>query len=120
MDITPIIPNNKKIVNGYDKGYFLINNEKYTDSIIVFPEHIILFPELDINNTEHYLRFLNVDIEIILVGTGAEHVRSSSSVKNYLLKQNLNFEFMSTSAACRTYNILLSEGRYVIAVLVAL
>lgn len=120
MNIIPIISDNKKVINGYKEGCFTINNEEYKGSIIVFPEHIILFPELDINNVNHLLRFLNVEIEVILVGTGAKHKSPSLQVKNHMHKQSLSFEFMSTGAACRTYNVLLSEDRYVIAILIAI
>ncbi|WP_339048427.1 Mth938-like domain-containing protein [Candidatus Mesenet endosymbiont of Phosphuga atrata] len=120
MDITPIISDNKKIIDGYKEGCFIINNEEYKGSVIVFPERVVPFPELDINNMDHLLRFLNVETEVILVGTGAKHISPHLSVRDHIRKQSLSFEFMSTGAACRTYNVLLSEGRYVIAILMAI
>lgn len=120
MDITPIVSDNKKIINGYKESCFTVNNEEYKGSIIVFPERVVSFPELDINNVDHLLRFLNIKIEVVLVGTGVKHISPYLSVRDHISKQSLSFEFMSTGAACRTYNILLSEDRYVIAILMAI
>lgn len=117
MDITPLILKDKNLINGYREGKFLVNNREYCGSIIVFPEKVIKLKESDINN---FKSFLTEEIEILLIGTGKTR-NLSSSVKSYLMEQKgLNFEFMTTSAACRTHNVLISEDRFVVSYLIAI
>ncbi|WP_250296902.1 Mth938-like domain-containing protein [Wolbachia endosymbiont of Oedothorax gibbosus] len=117
MDITPLILKEKNLINGYREGKFLVNNREYCGSIIIFPEKVIKLKESDINN---FKSFLTEEIEILLIGTGKTR-NLSSSVKSYLMEQKgLNFEFMTTSAACRTHNVLISEDRFVVSYLIAI
>ena len=56
--------------------------------------------------------------EIIIVGTGATQVFPSPDVLAPLVTHGVGFEIMDTRAACRTYNILMAEGRNVVAALI--
>ena len=121
MDITPLVSKNKNFINSYQEGKFLVNDKEYYGSIIVFPERVIELSELDINNKEHFELFLTGEIEVLLIGSGKIRSTSDSLVRSYLMQQEgLNFEFMSTDAACRTYNVLISEDRFVVAYLLAM
>ncbi len=121
MDITPLISENKNLINGYREGKFLVNNQEYCGSIIIFPEKVIKLKESDINSKEDFESFLTEEIEILLIGTGKTRNILSSSVKSYLMEQKgLNFEFMTTGSACRTHNILISEDRFVVSYLIAI
>lgn len=55
--------------------------------------------------------------EVLLVGTGDRHVMLPRDVLDPLLRVGIGVECMSTPAAARTYNVLMSEGRLVIAAL---
>ena len=55
--------------------------------------------------------------EILILGTGATQVFPDSSLYAELASRRIGLEVMSTPAACRTYNILRSEGRIVAAVM---
>lgn len=55
--------------------------------------------------------------EVLLIGTGARQVLLGHHIIQPLLKIGIGVECMSTQAAARTYNILMSEGRQVIAAL---
>ncbi|WP_175938564.1 Mth938-like domain-containing protein [Wolbachia endosymbiont of Litomosoides brasiliensis] len=115
MDIIPLVSKSKNFINGYSEGKFLVNNQEYHGSIIIFPERVIKLKESDINSKEHFEFFLTKEIEVLLIGTGKTRNIPHSSVKSYLMKQkSLNFEFMATDAACRTYNVLISEDRFVV------
>lgn len=118
MDITPIIPKDKNFISSYQEGKFLINDREYHNPIIVFPDRVIELKVFNINEKEHFESFVTEEIEVLLVGAGKMRTPPNPSVKFYLLQQkSLSFEFMSTDAACRTYNILISEGRFVVAFL---
>ncbi|APR98389.1 Mth938-like domain-containing protein [Wolbachia endosymbiont of Folsomia candida] len=121
MDITPLIFNNKNLINSYSEGRFLVNNREYCGSIIIFPEKVVELSEIDINNREYFERFLIEGVEILLIGTGKTRNTPNLSVKSYLTQQKgLNFEFMTTGAACRTHNVLVSEDRFVVTYLIAI
>lgn len=56
-------------------------------------------------------------IEIVLIGTGPALRFPRPDVLRPLIDARIGYEVMSTDAACRTYNLLLAEGRAVVALL---
>ncbi|HUH87576.1 MAG TPA: MTH938/NDUFAF3 family protein [Pusillimonas sp.] len=58
--------------------------------------------------------------EVLLIGTGSKQHLLPASVTGELLAMGIGVEFMSTQAAARTYNILMAEGRRVVAALLPL
>ena len=58
------------------------------------------------------------DPEIIIFGTGKEQVFPDPALFVPLMERGIGYEVMNTGAACRTYNILLSEERRVLAALI--
>ncbi|WP_168463927.1 Mth938-like domain-containing protein [Wolbachia endosymbiont of Ctenocephalides felis wCfeT] len=121
MNITPSILENKNLINSYKEGKFLVNDKEYCSCIIVFPEKVIELKKVDIDNQKHFESFLTKEVEILLIGTGKTRNTPNPSVKAYLMeRKGLNFEFMTTDAACRTHNVLILEDRFVVSYLVAL
>ena len=59
-------------------------------------------------------------IEIFLYGSGTVQVFPAKSLRDALVDRGLYIETMTTGAACRTYNILLAEGRAVAAAVLAI
>ncbi len=57
------------------------------------------------------------EIDVIFVGTGGETAHIPASLREQLEEAGLGVEAMNSPAACRTYNVLLSEGRRVAAAL---
>ena len=56
--------------------------------------------------------------EVVLIGTGSRHSMLPQSLTAPLLRVGIGVEAMSTQAAARTYNILMSEGRRVVVALI--
>ncbi len=56
--------------------------------------------------------------EVLLVGTGSRQIMLPHTVTHQLLRIGVGVEVMSTPAACRTYNILMGEGRKVVAAMI--
>lgn len=121
MDITPLIPKNKNFINSYGPLGFEINKVKYSNTLIVTPDQLLevkvtsmaeIF-EQDLSN------FFNIEPEIMLVGTGKNYStipnQLKNKVKNYYPLISINE--MTTDAACRTYNVLMSEDRNVAVIL---
>jgi uncharacterized protein len=59
------------------------------------------------------------NIDFVLLGTGAEMQRPPREVLNFFAAEKLNVDFMSTSSAVHTFNVMLAENRRVAAGLVA-
>ena len=99
MDITPLVPKGKNLIDGYGKGYILVSGKKHYAPIIISPDQFIF-------DAENYNEFLKLDNmpEILIIGSDSQINRSTLGI---------NAEIMSFGAACRTYNILLTEGREV-------
>ena len=57
--------------------------------------------------------------EFLLLGTGQLHIFPDGSLQEAFAAHNIGLEAMTTGAACRTYNVLLAEGRPVAAAFVA-
>ncbi|QIE54543.1 hypothetical protein G5B40_03280 [Pikeienuella piscinae] len=58
-------------------------------------------------------------IDVLLVGMGTEIAFLDAGARSALEAAGIGVEVMSTGSACRTYNVLLSEGRRVAAALIA-
>ncbi|MGN7618493.1 MAG: Mth938-like domain-containing protein [Ehrlichia sp.] len=120
MDITPIICANQNVITGYGTGKFFINDSVYLGSHIVFPNKVVSCLDLSVSSLENIIELLDTSLDIVLVGTGKNHIFLPNEIKNNFLKKGFNLEHMSTGAVCRTYNVLLYEGRNVCAALISL
>lgn len=104
----------------YGPGELIINESRYTASLILTPQHIISdwppqrFVELE---PEHFEPFIAIQPEVVIVGTGNSLRFPSAETLNPLIAHELGYEIMDTGAACRCYNILMTEGRNVAAAL---
>ncbi len=65
----------------------------------------------------HFEPVLALRPELVIFGSGARHRFIAPSLVRGLIEQGIGVEMMDTAAACRTYNILASEGRTVLAAL---
>ncbi|MGD2052477.1 MAG: Mth938-like domain-containing protein [Gammaproteobacteria bacterium] len=105
-------------VSGYDTGVILVNGAPKTASFVISREKLIedwAPTRIDELRTRHLEPLQAMQPELVLIGTG-ETLRFPS-VEHYacLIEQNIGVEIMDSAAACRTYNILLGEGRNVVA-----
>lgn len=111
----------QNIFSGYGDGYVMINKVRHAHNLIVFPDEIIeQWPvqsaaALDI---EHFDAVLPRKPEIILLGTGTKLRFPDYSLMAKILQTGIGFEVMDTQASCRTYNILVEEGRHVAAAII--
>jgi len=120
MDITPIIPQDMNVITSYGEGSFVINNEEYNGSIILSPNSVFKWEIESFENIStkelKYIEELNP--EILIIGCGDTHQPIPIEIRKHFDDLNIGVEIMTTGAACRTYNVLLAEGREVIAALV--
>jgi uncharacterized protein len=111
---------NSYLITAYGVGFIEINKQKYTKNLIVTSDQLILdwqatdFPSLC---AEHFTQIAELMPEVVLLGTGDTHQFLHPKIYQTLAAQGTPLECMTTPAACRTYNILMSEGRQVAAAL---
>jgi uncharacterized protein len=110
----------QNVIRAYVPGRVTINQEVYTASLIVTPERIVSdwppgqFSEL---TAAHFDAIAALSPEVVLIGTGQQLQFPSPALTRALTNAQIGFEAMDTGAACRTYNVLMSEGRRVAAAL---
>ncbi len=108
------------IIHAYGPGYVTINHQDIRQSVIVTPSDIVSdwppqgFADLA---ESHFEVIHNLQPEIVLLGTGARQQFPHPRLTHKLLRHGIGVEVMDTSAACRTYNIIMAEGRPVLAAL---
>lgn len=110
----------QNLITGYGDDFIEINRQRYQHNLIVTPENIISdwdcigFTSL---STEDFTEIGQSKPEVVLLGSGAAHRFLHPRIYAALTAQGIPLECMNTAAACRTYNILMSEGRNVTALL---
>ncbi|MDP2247911.1 MAG: Mth938-like domain-containing protein, partial [Nitrosomonadales bacterium] len=67
---------------------------------------------------EHFEKIAELKPEVVLLGTGNKHRFIHPRLTAPLTALGISVECMDTAAACRTYNILMAEGRHVAAALI--
>jgi uncharacterized protein len=103
-------------VTRYDAQYIEINEHKYESSIFLMPEGEVQawpvrrFADIGASNLQH---ILEIKPALVIFGSGQRLRFLKPAVIQDLMKARIGFETMDTQAACRTYNILMGEGRHV-------
>jgi uncharacterized protein len=106
---------------GYGAGYVEVSHRRYTASLVVSGDRIVTdWPATSIEalTADHFAAIVELAPEIVLLGTGPRFVFPEPKLLAPLANAGIGTEAMDTPAACRTYNILLGEGRNVVAALI--
>jgi len=111
----------QNIVTGYGDDHVLVNGARYGRSFILLPETIL--PDWPVTRhtqleAAHFQVLIDQRPEMVLLGTGLRHCFPSPRLYADLIRIGIGVEVMTTAAACRTYNILVSEGRRAAAALI--
>ncbi|BAW80244.1 hypothetical conserved protein [Candidatus Nitrosoglobus terrae] len=96
------------------------NQKKIYQSVIVTPSRLHKWPPNSLLELkEIHIKFLlKLAPEVVLIGTGNYLQFPASYLIESLWRNQIGVEFMDTAAACRTYNILVGEGRRIAAALI--
>ena len=109
------------VIRGYQNKQININGKNYDHSLIVSNQAIIenwSINDITELNKERLQMLLQSQPEVIIIGTGKQLVFPQPQLYASLIGQGIGIEFMDTGAACRTYNVLVSEDRKVAAGLI--
>ncbi len=124
MDVTPLVPEGVQIIHGYGDGAFRIAQIVHHGPVLVMPEMTIpwaveagnALDPVDLATLEPILS-AGSRFDILLIGTGVRQVFVPPAVRQAIRERGPVVEMMDTGAACRTFNVLLAEGRRVAAAL---
>lgn len=108
-------------ITGYGDGYVEINKTPYAHAVVLSSDGAISewsaqsFEDLE---ARHFSQLVDLKLELILIGTGKRQRFPKPELLKALISAKIGFEIMDSQAACRTYNILVGEGRKVLLALI--
>lgn len=114
-------PDEGYFITAYDQEQIVINGRSLRNSFVLAPDAVIEHwsaGSVDELSSDHFDSVLDLSPEIVLLGTGGVLRFPDVAVYAQIINQGIGVEVMDTGAACRTYNILLGEGRRVVAGLI--
>ena len=113
-------PNSPLLIRTYENGSIKTNAGIFSQPIVLFQDQAlenVLPPQCSLLNETHFQTLVDLQPELILLGTGPLQHFLHPAILSPLHQARLGIEIMSTDAACRTFNLLLAEGRHVLAAL---
>ena len=119
MDVTPLVPTGAQIIHGYADGNFRISGSVHQGAVIVFPDQTLQWNAQIPLNEGHFAALLERvgELDVVLLGMGNNVEDPPFELRRALKTRGLAVDFMDTGAACRTFNVLMAEGRRVAAAL---
>jgi len=123
MDVTPIIPAGRQVIERYGRSGFRVTGVAYAGSILVFPDRtsdwsVTAMGEVTAEALQPVMQ--RGGVEILLLGCGPRMAPVPPALRQALRSAGIVVDAMDTGAACRTYNVLMAEERRVAAALIRL
>ncbi|GHG93122.1 Mth938-like domain-containing protein [Pseudodonghicola xiamenensis] len=110
MRVTEVVYNDSSPIEGYGPGFFRIGGKVFQGAVLTGPRGTAAWDGFEDAGP---LLALATEVDVIFIGTGAEIGHIPTALRSALEEAGLGVEVMASPAACRTYNVLLSEGRRV-------
>lgn len=95
-------------IDGYGPGFFRIGGKAYDGAVLVQPTSVAPW-----GGYEDVAALLALKVDVLFIGTGPETAHIPVALREALEEAGIGVEPMASPAACRTYNVLLAEGRRV-------
>ena len=105
-------------VTAYGSGFIEVNQVRHHRPVLIAPDRPVEawnVGDFDSLSVEDFARLRDHAPELVLLGTGARQRFPHPRLLKPLIDAHIGYEVMTSQAACRTYNILMSEGRKVLA-----
>ncbi len=119
MDVTPLLQSGQQIIQSYAGSGFRVSGVAYAGAVLVWPDHTENWAFTDFGQlrVDDFAPVFTRDPlpDVVLLGTGKTQQFLLPALRQELRAKGLVIEVMDTGAACRTYNVLLAEGRRVVA-----
>lgn len=115
MDVTPLVREGQQIIQSYAADGFKVSGVDYKGGIIVMPSNVLLWDVSDVASltAESFSALADQDIDVLLLGTGTSFQFVAPALKESVKQYGFTLDVMDNGAACRTYNVLMAEGRRV-------
>lgn len=113
-------PEGRNAITAYGEGFVEVNRQRFGTNLAILPERLVTdwfagdFDALALADIERLLVF---QPQVLLLGTGGRQRFPPPSLMRPLIDARIGYEVMDIGAACRTFNVLVAEGRYVLAAL---
>ena len=123
MEFTLEVPQNQFFIRSVSAAGIRVDQEIFVKPFIISGQRIV--PQWDVEsvddiNEESLQAIFDLEPEVILIGTGDSQIFLPPATQVHFFRRNFGFEVMTTDAACRTFNVLVAEGRHVVAALLPL
>lgn len=124
MEVTPLVPQGRQIIQSYGGGAFTVAGQRYAGAVLVFPQRTLAWPiaagsEVSLNSLAAVTAATD-EVDLLLMGLGLQGAIAPAALRVALRQSGIAVEAMSPAAACRTFNVLLAEDRRVAAALLAI
>jgi uncharacterized protein len=112
------------LVQAYGEGGFRIGGIRHQGSVLILPDGVRSWPltspdQIGLESFEPATAF-DAEVDVLLVGCGAAMQPPDPQIARILRETHgIGIDYMDTGAACRTFNVLLLDGRPVAAALIA-
>lgn len=116
MKLHSTVTQSYQTVTAYESGAVDINLKRFTINLVVMPEAIPvpwLVADFDHLSAENFVEIDAMLPDVVILGTGQRQRFVHPRLTSALTARQVGVECMDNQAACRTYNILMAEGRRV-------
>ena len=123
MELTPLVPAGRQVIERYGESGFRVAGVIYRGSVLVFPDRTLLWAAVnapDVTPESLAPVIEHGGVQILLLGLGRGMHALPLTLRNALHAAGIVLEPMDTGAACRTYNVLVAEDRRAAAALLPL
>ena len=122
MEISSVIPPGRRMIDGYPPGGFRVAGTLYQGPMLIWPEgevpwSLSRIEDLALAHLDP-VRRIDPPVEVLLIGCGPRMALLPSALRRQIREAGIGMDAMDTGAACRTYNVLISEGRRAAAALI--
>jgi len=108
-------PSERQVIQGYGDGGFRVSNVRHDGAVIVAATRTSAWVDTEIATL--VTSPIVGEIDVLVIGCGVRATFVAPAMREAFKRRGVALEVADTPAACRTYNILLSEGRRVAAAL---
>ena len=105
-------------ITGLEDGFIAVNDQRWFEPIVLSgslaPQPWVVSVDEPLQPS-HFQDLIGHEPDILLIGTGTQHVFVDASIWSDVCREaSVGIEFMTSAAACRTFNLLASENRRVV------
>jgi len=124
LDITPLIPTGRSLIQSHGNNRFKITGDLHQGSVIVFIDSVenwqaVTIEDITIDSLLAVTK-RSSEVDILLVGCGETFTLPPKDLRLVLKQHGIVLEWMDSRAACRTFNVLLAEERPAAAAILAI